>query len=55
MCCMMFIVVFGSIFIFIILNEKEQEFIDSIQEIVNAGEEFVHWNFPRMAEEGGNV
>ena len=48
-CCMMFIVVFGSIFIFIILNGQEQEFMDGMQKIVDTGEEFIHWNFPKMA------
>ena len=51
---MMFIIVFGCIFIFIILNGKEQEFIESIEKIVEAGEEFVHWNFPKLAGDAGN-
>ena len=49
----MFLFVFSAIVMFVILGGKEQDFVDAADKLIGAGQDILHWSFPKLAE--GNM
>jgi|JI9StandDraft_2_1071091.scaffolds.fasta_scaffold1199842_1 hypothetical protein len=47
-CILAFITLLACVLIFIIYTGKEEEVVDAVGQLLEAGKKFIEWNFPRV-------